>query len=68
MTIDPYLDPSTGVLSNRLGLTDPAQLEEVEWDISAAVVIRLMTRDLQGSYDLSHLRAFHREIFGWLYP
>ena len=30
MAIDPYLDPATGLLRNRLGITDPAALAAAE--------------------------------------
>jgi cell filamentation protein len=68
MTTDPYIDQTTGVLKNRLGLTDPAVLAEVEWDVSTAVAIRLLSFGLDGHYDLLHLRRFHRELFGDVYP
>lgn len=66
--IDPYSDPATGTLRNRLGITDPETLRVVEWDISVAVIIRLKQHPLAGGYDLPHLCRFHREIFGSLYP
>ncbi len=68
MTTDPYLDPDTGVLRNRLGITDHARLLEVEAGLSLAALADIGTRILPGSYDLDHLRSFHREIFGDLYP
>lgn len=66
--IDPYVDPETGVLRNRLGITDPDQLKEVEAGVSAAAINVLRVESLPGSYDLEHLQAFHRRIFGRLYP
>ncbi|MFC0528396.1 hypothetical protein [Phytohabitans kaempferiae] len=30
MTVDPYVDPHSGVLRNRLGIFDPERLREVE--------------------------------------
>lgn len=68
MTIDPYLDPATGVLVNRLGIADPEHLQRVEADLTTAALADLGTRLLPGSYDLPHLCAFHREIFGDVYP
>lgn len=67
MTIDPYIDPDSGVLHNRLGITDAQRLSEVEAGLTLVALADLGIRTLPGSYDLSHLRLFHREIFGDLY-
>jgi cell filamentation protein len=67
VTVDPYLDAS-GVLRNRLGITDPQHLRRVEAGLSAAALADLGVRSLPGGYDLVHLQAFHREIFGEVYP
>jgi cell filamentation protein len=67
VTIDPYLDSDSGVLRNRLGIVDPQRLREVEAGLTLAALADLGTRVLPGGYDLNHLRAFHREIFGDLY-
>lgn len=61
---DPYLDPGSGVLRNRLGITDPGELAQVEAALSATRLIDLERRRLPGGYDLNHLRAFHRYILG----
>jgi cell filamentation protein len=68
MTVDPYLDLESGVLRNRLGISDPARLREVEAGLTLAALADLGTRTLPGGYDLTHLRLFHAEIFGDLYP
>ena len=68
MRIDPYADPVSGVLRNRLGIADPDRLRQVEAGVSYAALAELAIRDLPGRYDLDHLCAFHREIFGDLYP
>jgi cell filamentation protein len=68
VSADPYVDPRTGVLRNRLGITDPRQLAIVEADVTMAALADLGTRSLPGAYDLDHLCAFHREIFGEVYP
>ena len=66
---DPYLDPASGVLRNLLGITDAGELAQVEAALSASRLIDLERRRLPGSYDLDHLRAFHRyilgDVFGW---
>lgn len=64
---DPYLDPASGVLRNLLGITDPGELAQVEAALSASRLVDLERRRLPGSYDLDHLRAFHRYILGDVY-
>lgn len=65
---DPYADPGTGVLRNRLGITDPDRLSEVEFAITRAATAILGMTVLPGRYDLAHLQDFHRRIFGKVYP
>ena len=65
---DPYVDPATGVLRNYLGINDPDLLKEIEAGVSTGAINALRAERLPGSYDLEHLRAFHRRIFGRLYP
>lgn len=68
MSVDPYTDPVSGVLRNRLGIADDDRLRQVEAGLSHAAIADLGTRLLPGAYDLPHLQSFHREIFGDLYP
>ncbi|MFI5527058.1 Fic/DOC family protein [Kitasatospora sp. NPDC051853] len=65
---DPYADPASGVLRNRLGITTPEALAAAEADITAARLTRIAEKPIPGRYDLAHLQAFHREIFGSVYP
>jgi cell filamentation protein len=65
---DPYLDPVSGVLRNNLGLTDPIECDFAETRLSTMRVEQLAMAHLPGLYDLAHLRAFHRRIFGDFYP
>lgn len=65
---DPYLN-SSGVLLNKLGITDEAKLAQAEADISAVQVARLSDgKHIPGKYDLPHLQKFHKFIFGDIYP
>jgi cell filamentation protein len=68
MTGDPYSDPATGVLYNTLSINNADQLQEVEYDLSLIEIADLGTNPLPGNYDLKHLQAFHRRIFGKIYP
>ena len=63
---DPYA-LSNGVLRNRLRIEDPSALESAEADITGARLITLSGRALPGQYNLDHLGAFHKFIFGDIY-
>ena len=67
MPLDPYTDPVTGVLRNKLGLVTAAELEAAEREITHAALILLRESPVQATYDLSHLCAIHRRIFGDIY-
>jgi cell filamentation protein len=64
---DPYLDSATGVLKNRLGIADESTLEQTEVDIVAARSYELSRTPLKGRFDLAHLQAIHKYLFGDLY-
>jgi cell filamentation protein len=64
---DPYIDPQTGVLHNRLGITDADELTRVESDLTVVQLVDLERRHLPGGYDLPHLQEFHWFLFGDIY-
>jgi cell filamentation protein len=64
---DPYVDPSSGVLRNRLGISDAEELARVEAEVTALRMTQLLEGRLPGGYDLAHLQAFHARTFGDLY-
>jgi cell filamentation protein len=68
MAKDPYVYPGTGVLRNNLEIRDLAELAVAEADIVRTALATLAEKPLHGSYDLAHWQAFHRRIFGGLYP
>lgn len=68
MAADPYVYPDTDVLRNRLGIRDAADLAEQEAALSAIRIAQLERRFIPGGYDLAHLQATHRHIFGDVYP
>jgi cell filamentation protein len=68
VTEDPYLDPLSGILRNRLGIRDPERLAAAEAGLTYAALADLGVRTVPGCYDLAHLCTFHREIFGDIYP
>lgn len=64
MPDDPYTDLVTGVLRNNLGLSTAAELEAAEREITHAALILLRETPVRAIYDLPHLCAVHRRIFG----
>jgi cell filamentation protein len=64
---DPYLDEEHGVLRNRLGITSPEKLAAAEADITHFRIAQLHRHPLPGRYDLAHLQAIHKWIFGDIY-
>ncbi len=67
MADDPYVYPGTRTLRNRYGVRDPAELARVEAEVTYARLYELGQHSLPGAYDLAHLQAFHRRIFGDIY-
>jgi hypothetical protein len=64
---DPYLYPGTDCLRNRLGIRNADELKRSEAE-RTAVTLALLDRDaIPGDYELPHLQAFHRRIFGDIY-
>jgi cell filamentation protein len=64
---DPYVYPGTSCLRNRLGIRDAVELEHAEAGRTSVTIALLERNPLPGNYDLGHLRAFHRRIFGDIY-
>jgi len=65
--LDDYLDPASGVLRNRLGITDAATLEHAEASLVATRSYELSRAPIEGLFDLAHLQAIHRCLFGDVY-
>lgn len=69
---DPYLDPVTGILRNRLGISDQAALDRMEatfamvrsYELDTAAPSRPGATD---RFDLAHLQSVHRRLFGDVY-
>jgi cell filamentation protein len=64
VTDDPYLIDNTNVLRNLLGHT---QQNELDRDLDTFTRLRQVELDyhpIAGRYDLAHLCAFHKRLFG----
>jgi hypothetical protein len=60
---DPYTDPVTEVLRNKLGLDTAEELAAAEREITHAALILIRESPVRPTYDLAHLCAIHRRIF-----
>jgi cell filamentation protein len=67
MPDDPYTDPVTGVLRNKLGLGTAEELAAAEREITHAALILIRESPVRPTYDLPHLCAIHQSIFGDIY-
>ncbi len=67
MPEDPYSDPVTGVLYNKLGLATAAGLEAAEREITHTALILLDESPVSASFDLPHLQEIHKRIFDDIY-
>ncbi len=64
---DPYIDPSSGILRNRLGITNAKELERLEADFAALASYKLDREPPSGKFDLPHLQLIHQRLFGDVY-
>ena len=64
---DPYLDPVTGVLKNRLDIADESTLEQTEAALVATRSYELAQSPPKGRFDLAHIQAIHKYLFSDLY-
>lgn len=67
---DPYIDPATGILRNILGIVDQADLDKAEATFASIRFYEMDERfaPIRGQFDLDHLCAVHRMLFGDVYP
>lgn len=65
--MDPYVDPDTGVLRNKLGVTDKVALADAEGDLSGWRALQLAERTWPVSGDLDELRRIHGSLFQDVY-
>ncbi|BAW93615.1 toxin-antitoxin system, toxin component, Ficfamily [Actinomyces sp. Chiba101] len=65
--VDPYLDPETGLLRNKVGARTKAALDEAEGYLSFARLIQLMDNPVKSTGDLHELCAIHRHLFQDVY-
>lgn len=65
--VDPYLDPATGLLRNRIGATTREALDSAEADYGLARTAELIDRQVKMTGDIRQLTAIHRRLFQDVY-
>jgi cell filamentation protein len=64
---DPYIDPQSGILRNKLGRTDQESLDRAEANAVSIRSILLQLNPLKGNFDSEHLKAIHSYLFRGVY-
>jgi cell filamentation protein len=64
---DPYLDPTWGVLANKVGARTQQDLDTIEDNMVEARTVQLLRRPIAPTFDERHLRAIHRHLFHDIY-
>lgn len=65
---DPYTDPETGILRNRIGARTQAALDRAEGGLSVHRLVELAERyPVRPTGDLDELRGIHRHLFQDVY-
>ncbi len=64
---DPYVYPGTQMLVNRLNIRDQTEFQQAESDLSYRRIMQLRAEPIKGNFDMDHLKAIHKHIFGDLY-
>jgi cell filamentation protein len=65
--VDPYRDPQTGLLRNKVGARTQVALDEAEGDLSFARLMQVLDHPPRPTGDLEELRAIHRHLFQDVY-
>lgn len=64
---DPY-SQANGVLTNKLGITNTQDLNEIEADLASLAIQELLEGKPPSEYSVANLRSIHQEIFQDIYP
>ena len=59
--------PGTGVLKNKLGITDSAALVKATTDSTALRLAELRATPVRGGFDSAHIQAIHHHLYQDLY-
>ena len=67
MATDPYVDPLTGVLNNKRGISNQELLEDAERILTTLRLKELAVKPVTGRFDFNHLKRIHKYIFQDIY-
>jgi cell filamentation protein len=59
---DPYVEPSSGLLANLLGISDSETWERAQAAYTEMRLVQLQEHPVAGRFDLAHLQAVHRHL------
>jgi len=66
---DPYLDPPSGILRNKFGLTNQEALNQAESNSVSMRSTLLQLNTINGNFDSEHLKQIHsylfRDVYDW---
>jgi cell filamentation protein len=66
---DGFFNPRDQIIYNRLGITNPEELRELEGDYSIPIMGQVLagTLEIPGQFNAAHLKQIHRELFQDVY-
>lgn len=64
---DFYCYPNTSILVNQFDIRDSGKLHETEKELTAINTQEALEFQIKGNFDLNHLKAIHKFIFGDIY-
>ncbi|MCW4355659.1 Fic family protein, partial [Hoyosella sp. YIM 151337] len=64
---DPYIDPASGILRNKLRAVTREELKTWEAGAVAWRALQLDEQPITGRYDFAHLKAIHHHLFQDVY-
>jgi len=67
MAVTPETYPNSNVLVNKLGITNSQNLIAAETDFSTVQYEIYRSNPLPATFDLLHLKAIHKQLFGEIY-
>lgn len=67
--VDPYIDPTTGLLKNKVGATTLDELKKAEGELVSIATVKLIEDPPRNrTADLNELQEIHRRLFAMVYP
>ena len=64
---DHYVCSKSGVLKNKLNITNSEEFNDAESTMTAFRSLQLKNKPVKGNFDLKHLQAIHKYLFKEIY-